>query len=100
MHDRSTVSLKNIRRTHLNRWFKVKVCHDFLECAPTRLLPFCLSSNFVMQNVTFTACGNTLDTTAASSGKRPTLIDGINETKTGSARIITLQEQGWRYLSP
>jgi len=35
VHDRSTVSLKNIRRTHLNHWFKVEVFHDFLECAPT-----------------------------------------------------------------
>ncbi|WP_308873323.1 DsrE family protein [Thiothrix subterranea] len=54
----------------------------------------------MMQNVTFTACGNTLDTVEESSGTRPTLIDGIEETQAGIARIIALQEQGWSYLSP
>ncbi|WMP16649.1 DsrE family protein [Thiothrix lacustris] len=56
--------------------------------------------SLMMQNVTFTACGNTLDTVAESSGTRPALIDGIEETQTGIARIIALQEQGWSYLSP
>ncbi len=56
--------------------------------------------SLMMQNVTFTACGNTLDTVQETSGKRPTLIDGIEETQAGIARIIDLQEQGWSYLSP
>jgi intracellular sulfur oxidation DsrE/DsrF family protein len=56
--------------------------------------------SLMLQNVTFTACGNTLDTVEASSGTRPTLIDGIEETQTGIVRIITLQEEGWSYLSP
>ncbi len=56
--------------------------------------------SLMMQNVTFTACGNTLDTVEANNGTRPALIDGVDETKTGIARIIALQEQGWSYLSP
>ncbi|WGZ93542.1 MAG: DsrE family protein [Candidatus Thiothrix putei] len=56
--------------------------------------------SLMMQNVTFTACGNTLDTVEETSGTRPTLIDGVEETQAGIARIIALQEQGWSYLSP
>lgn len=56
--------------------------------------------SLMMQNVTFTACGNTLDTVEASSGSRPALLDGVEETQAGIARIIALQEEGWSYLSP
>ncbi len=56
--------------------------------------------SLMMQNVTFTACGNTLDTVEASSGTRPVLLDGVEETQAGIARIIALQEEGWSYLSP
>jgi hypothetical protein len=56
--------------------------------------------SLMMQNVTFTACGNTLDTVEMSSGSRPKLLDGVEETQAGIARIIHLQEQGWSYLSP
>lgn len=56
--------------------------------------------SLMMQNVTFTACGNTLDTVQESSGTRPKLLDGIEETQAGIARIMDLQEKGWSYLSP
>lgn len=56
--------------------------------------------SLMLQNVTFTACGNTLDAEEASSGKRPKLIEGVKETEAGIARILELQEQGWSYLSP
>lgn len=56
--------------------------------------------SLMMQNVTFTACGNTLDTIEARDGKRPALLDGVEETAAGIARIIDRQEQGWSYLSP
>lgn len=56
--------------------------------------------SLMMQNVTFTACGNTLDTVEQSSGTRPKLLDGVEETQAGIARIIDLQEKGWSYLSP
>ncbi|MBU0654522.1 MAG: DsrE family protein [Gammaproteobacteria bacterium] len=56
--------------------------------------------SLMMQNVVFTACGNTMDSVEAKSGARPTLLDGVEITKAGIARIIELQEQGWSYLSP
>lgn len=56
--------------------------------------------SLMLQNVVFTACGNTLDTLEARDGKRPALIEGVEETAAGISRIIDLQEQGWSYLSP
>jgi hypothetical protein len=56
--------------------------------------------SLMMQNVVFTACGNTLDTVEAKEGKRPTLLDGVETTQAGIARLIELQEKGYSYLSP
>ncbi|MEB4589817.1 DsrE family protein [Candidatus Thiothrix sp. Deng01] len=56
--------------------------------------------SLMLQNVAFTACGNTLDTIEASTGTRPTLLDDVETTPAGIARIIERQEQGWSYLSP
>ena len=56
--------------------------------------------SLMLQNVVFTACGNTLDTIAAKDGKRPTLIKSVEITQTGIARIMERQQQGWNYLSP
>jgi hypothetical protein len=56
--------------------------------------------SLLLQNVVFTACGNTLDTIERTSGTRPTLLEDIEHTQTGIARIIELQNKGWNYLSP
>lgn len=56
--------------------------------------------SLMMQNVVFTACGNTMDTIESTSGVRPTLLDDVETTPAGIARIIELQEKGWSYLSP
>lgn len=56
--------------------------------------------SLMLQNVVFTACGNTLDTVERTSGTRPTLLDDIELTQTGIARIMDLQSAGWNYLSP
>ena len=56
--------------------------------------------SLMLQNVVFTACGNTLDTIEAKEGKRPNLIENVETTQTGIARIMERQEQGWNYLSP
>lgn len=56
--------------------------------------------SLMLQNVVFTACGNTLDTLEAKEDKRPALIAGVEVTQTGIARIMERQEQGWSYLSP
>ncbi len=56
--------------------------------------------SLMLQNVVFTACGNTLDTVEAKDGKRPTLIKGVEVAQAGIARIMERQQQGWNYLSP
>lgn len=56
--------------------------------------------SLMLQNVVFSACGNTLESIEAKEGKRPALIEGVEVTQTGIARIIERQEQGWSYLSP
>jgi len=59
-------------------------------------------SNFMqsMVNVTFQACGNTLDTMERSEGQRPPLIEGSGEVQTGVARLMELQEAGWTLVRP
>lgn len=56
--------------------------------------------SLMMQNVVFTACGNTLDTIERADGKRPTLLEGVETVPAGIARLMELQEKGWSYLSP
>lgn len=56
--------------------------------------------SLMLQNVVFTACGNTLDTIEARDGKRPPLIQGVEVAQAGIARIMERQNQGWNYLSP
>ena len=57
-------------------------------------------SSLTMQQVTFTACGNTMDTINRKTGKMPELIDGVGQVTAGVARIIELQEQGYAYIRP
>ena len=52
------------------------------------------------QEVTFTACGNTMDTVEKKTGVAPTLIKGVGKVQTGVARIMELQEQGYSYVRP
>ena len=56
--------------------------------------------SFAIENITFTACGNTLDAMAKSADVKPELIDEVTIVQTGIARIITLQEMGYSYLKP
>ena len=56
--------------------------------------------SLMLQNVVFTACGNTLDTVERTSGTRPTLLEDVELAQAGIARIMDLQSEGWNYLSP
>lgn len=56
--------------------------------------------SLILQNVVFTACGNTLDTIERTDGKRPTLLEDVETAQAGIARLIELQEKGYSYLSP
>jgi len=61
-----------------------------------RLLNFLKS----MPNVSFIACGNTLETLAAKEGRRPLLIDGISVTQVGVAALMDLAEKNWTIVRP
>ena len=61
-----------------------------------RLENFMLS----MVNVTFQACGNTLDTMSRNEGETPPLIEGVEIVQTGVAHLLTLDEEGWTLVRP
>ena len=56
--------------------------------------------SLLAQDVTFTGCQNTLDTIKDKTGKEPKLIEDVDIVRAGIARIIELQDQGYRYLHP
>ncbi|MCG2643025.1 hypothetical protein ACFPFP_14665 [Bradyrhizobium sp. GCM10023182] len=53
-----------------------------------------------MPNVSFIACGNTLETLAAKEGRRPPLIDGVSVTQVGVAALMDLAEKNWTIVRP
>ena len=55
-------------------------------------------ASLAMQEITFTACLNTLSSIKEKTGFMPKLIEGVTTTQTGVARIIELQEQGYTYI--
>lgn len=61
-----------------------------------RLLNFLQS----MVNVTFQACGNTLDTMERNEGARPPLIEDVGTVQTGVAHLLQRSEEGWTLVRP
>ena len=61
-----------------------------------RLENFMLS----MVNVSFEACGNTLDTMTRNEGAKPPLIEGTEIVQTGVAHLLALSEEGWTLVRP
>ena len=55
-------------------------------------------ASLALQEITFTACLNTLISVKEKTGFMPKLIDGITTTQAGVARIIELQEEGYSYI--
>ena len=53
-----------------------------------------------MPNVSFIACGNTLETLAVKEGKRPSLIEGVGQVQVGVAAIMELAEKNWTIVRP
>ncbi len=53
-----------------------------------------------MDNVTFSACGNTHRKMSAKAGKEIPLMDEAVVTPSGVVRLIELQEQGYAYVRP
>ena len=56
--------------------------------------------SLALQNITFSACGNTMDKVAKKTGKQPKLTEGVKVVQAGVARIIELQESGYAYVRP
>ncbi len=57
-------------------------------------------SSLALQDITFSACGNTMKKMSKKSGKMPTLIDGVTVVPAGVTRIMELQQQGYAYIRP
>ncbi len=55
-------------------------------------------SSLAMQDVTFTACMNTLITVKEQTGIMPKLIEGVTTTQAGVPHIMELQEKGYSYI--
>ena len=57
-------------------------------------------ASLAMQDITFSACGNTMKKMAKKSGAEPMLIDGVQVVPAGVKRIMELQQQGYAYIRP
>ncbi len=57
-------------------------------------------TSLAMQDIKFSACGNTMKGVEKKSGKMPALLDGVTVTQAGVLRIMELQEQGYAYVRP
>lgn len=53
-----------------------------------------------MDNLTFSACGNTIANIEKKSGAEVALMDEAQVVPSGVARLIELQEQGYTYVRP
>lgn len=56
--------------------------------------------SLAMQDIRFSACGNTMEKIAKKTGKEPKLIEGVQVVTAGVSRIMELQEQGYAYIRP
>jgi uncharacterized protein len=52
------------------------------------------------EDITFSACGNTMKKVAKKSGNMPALIDGVKVVPAGVTRIMELQADGYSYVRP
>ena len=56
--------------------------------------------SLAQQNITFSACNNTIKKVTKKTGKKPTLVEGVSTVPSGAMRIVQLQQQGYSYLRP
>jgi len=57
-------------------------------------------ASLAQQNITFSACNNTMKKIEKKKGKKPKLIQGVQVVPAGVARIMDLQEKGYSYVRP
>ena len=53
-----------------------------------------------MPNVSFAACGNTIDTMTAKEGSAPPISDHADRVAAGVAELMMLDETGWTLIRP
>jgi intracellular sulfur oxidation DsrE/DsrF family protein len=56
--------------------------------------------SLAMQDIVFSACGNTMDAIARKTGKKPALLEGVTRVPAGIVRVMELQEEGYSYVRP
>ena len=56
--------------------------------------------SLALQDITFSACENTMNKMKKKKGKMPVLSEGVGTVTAGVARIMELQEQGYSYIRP
>ena len=56
--------------------------------------------SLLAQDISFSACGNTLNKIEQKKGKKPALTEGVVVVPAGAAQIMELQEKGYAYLRP
>ena len=57
-------------------------------------------SSLAQQEITFSACGNTMKKVEQKEGKPVVLAEGVKVVSAGVLRIMELQEQGYSYVRP
>lgn len=53
-----------------------------------------------LENISFSACGNTMRKMAAKTGQEVVLLDEAERVPSGVVRLVELQEQGYAYIRP
>ncbi len=53
-----------------------------------------------LENISFSACGNTMRKMAAKTGQEVVLLDEAQQVPSGVVRLVELQEQGYAYIRP
>lgn len=56
--------------------------------------------SLAVQDITFSACGNTMEKVAKKTGKKPVLTQGVKVVPGGVKRIMELQTKGYAYIRP
>ena len=56
--------------------------------------------SLAVQDITFSACNNTMKKIAKKTGKTPVLTEGVGVVPGGVIRIMELQEAGYSYIRP
>lgn len=57
-------------------------------------------ASLAQEDIRFSACANTMSGIKRKTGKEPVLVKGVKIVPAGVARIVELQEQGYRYIRP